>query len=85
MKQTKSQSILSLDDDFGIIVTIKDSLQKRGFNVYGFTDPFLALEHFGLNAANHGLVISNFRMPQMNGFEFIKKSKKYNQRLKFFL
>jgi PleD family two-component response regulator len=55
MKQTKSQSILSLDDDFDIIATIKESLQKHGFNVYGFTDPFLALEHFGLNAANYGL------------------------------
>jgi hypothetical protein len=55
MKHTKSQSILSLDDDFDSIATIKDSLHKNGFNAYGFTDPFLALEHFGLNAANYGL------------------------------
>lgn len=31
MKQTKSQSILSLDDDFDIIA-IKDSLHKHTFN-----------------------------------------------------
>jgi DNA-binding response OmpR family regulator len=55
MMETKSQSILSLEDHYDIIATIKDSLRKHGFNVYGFTDPFLALEHFGLNAANYGL------------------------------
>ena len=43
-----------------------------------FTDPLLALKHFRLNA---GLVISDIRMPQMNGFEFIKKGKE----IKFFL
>jgi len=84
MKQTKNQSILLLDDDFDIIVTIKDSLQKYGFNVFGFTDPFLALEHFGLNAANYGLVISDIRMPQMNGFEFIKKVKEIKLDVKVF-
>jgi len=35
----------------------------------------LALEHFQLNGTANDLVISDIRMPQMNGYEFIKKVK----------
>jgi len=43
-------------------------------NVFGFTDAQLALEHFQINHDKYGLVISDLRMPGMNGYEFIKKS-----------
>ena len=68
-------SVLILDDDFDIVTLMKIGLQHHSFNVYGFTDPALALEHFGMNAKSYDLVISDIRMPQMNGFEFIKKVK----------
>src|SRR5437660_12605612 len=68
-------SVLILDDDFDIVALMKIGLQHNSFNVYGFTDPALALEHFGMNAKSYDLVISDIRMPQMNGFEFIKKVK----------
>jgi len=64
---------------------MKMGLQHNSFNVFGFTDPSLALEHFRLNAANYGLVISDIRMPQMNGFEFIKKVKEIKPEIKVFL
>ena len=35
----------------------------------------LAVEHFQINFKQYGLVISDLRMPVMNGYEFIKKSK----------
>ena len=82
----RKSSILIHDDDFDIVIVIKIRLQQDWFfDVYAFTDPALELEHFKVNASKYELVISDIRMPQMNGFEFIKKSKKYNQRLKFFL
>jgi CheY-like chemotaxis protein len=40
--------------------------------VFGFTDPLLALEHFQLNSGQYGLVVSDLRMPAMNGYEFVK-------------
>ena len=69
-----SKSILVLDDEFDVMNIIKLGLQKKGsFEVYGFTDPVLALEHFKTNAEHYSLVISDIRMPQMNGFELYKR------------
>ena len=79
-----TQSILVLDDEFEIVTMIKSFLQKHGFHVYAFTDPHLALEHFQINARIYGLIISDIRMPQMNGFEFIKKVKGIKPEVKVF-
>jgi CheY-like chemotaxis protein len=80
-----SKSILVLDDDLDIIVIIKSVLQKQGFVVFGFTDPYLALEHFKINANDYGLVISDVRMPGMNGFEFISRVKELRPDIKAIL
>jgi CheY-like chemotaxis protein len=76
---------LALDDDFDIIVIIKSVLQKHGFLVFAFTDPYLALEHFKINADGYGLVISDVRMPGMNGFEFISRVKELRPDIKVIL
>jgi len=78
-------SILVLDDDFDINNMLKMALQKHGYNVFGFTDPLLALEHFRINHSTYSLVISDLRMPVMNGFEFIKQVKKMNPKIKVLL
>ena len=67
-------SILMLDDEFDIMSTFTLALQQQGFHVIGFTEPLLALEHFQENSEQYGLVISDIRMPVMDGYEFIKKS-----------
>ncbi len=38
-----------VDDEFDIISIFKQALKKKGFHVFGFTDPLLALEHFQIN------------------------------------
>jgi DNA-binding response OmpR family regulator len=80
-----SKHILVLDDDFDIVSIIKISLQKRRFNVFAFTDPFLALEHFEINSKNYGLVLSDVRMPGMPGFEFVRKVRKIEPNVKILL
>jgi DNA-binding response OmpR family regulator len=50
-------------------------LKKQGFHVFGFTNPSVALGHFQISFKQYGLVISDLRMPVMNGYEFIKKAK----------
>jgi PleD family two-component response regulator len=66
-------AILALDDGLDIISTIQQSLQRRGFNVFGFTEPSLELEHFKMNCNSYDQVLSDVRMPGMNGFDFITK------------
>jgi DNA-binding NtrC family response regulator len=68
-----NSKIMVLDDDFDIATLAKMTLQRNGFkNVFAFTDAGLALEHFRLNHQTYSLVISDIRMPNMNGYEFIK-------------
>jgi DNA-binding response OmpR family regulator len=80
-----SKHILVLDDDFDIVSLIKILLQKNHFNVFAFTDPFLALEHFELNSKDYGLVLSDVRMPGMPGFEFVRKVRKIEPNVKILL
>jgi DNA-binding NtrC family response regulator len=70
VKLPKTQSILVVDDEMDIVVIFRQALSKYGYTVFGFTDPALALEHFKTNAKNYALVISDVRMPHMNGFDF---------------
>jgi DNA-binding NtrC family response regulator len=74
-KQDIRKSILIVDDEFNTVTLIKASLQKHGFDTLGFTDPLLAFEHFQNNSTDFALVISDIRMPSMNGYELIRKIK----------
>ena len=74
-----SNSILILDDERDIVMVFKRSLELAGFSVFGFTDPLLALEHFKANSANYALIVTDIRMPAMNGIEFVKEIRKVNQ------
>ena len=79
------KSILLLDDEFDIVALIKQSLQRAGLHVYAFTDPLLALEHFKLNCKHYILVLSDVRMPGMDGFEFVRKLNEINSTTKVLL
>jgi DNA-binding NtrC family response regulator len=72
----KNKSILVLDDEPDIVSIIEQSLQGLGFRVSAFTNPVVALEYFCSNFKHScSIVISDIRMPGMNGYEFIKKVK----------
>jgi CheY-like chemotaxis protein len=78
--------VLVLDDDFDLVTLVKQILQKDGFkNVFAFTDPLLALEHFRINHKDYSLIISDIRMPTMNGFEFVREARKISPKVKILL
>jgi two-component SAPR family response regulator len=75
-----------LDDDFDLSQLVKQILQRhRVKNVFAFTDPLLALEHFRINQKDYSLIISDIRMPIMNGFEFVREARKINPKVKIVL
>jgi DNA-binding NtrC family response regulator len=50
----------------------------NGVSIFAFTDPKAALEHFAINREDYTLIISDLRMPSINGMELIKKVKELN-------
>jgi two-component SAPR family response regulator len=78
--------VIVLDDDFDLASLVKQILQKDIFkNVFAFTDPLLALEHFRINHKDYSIIISDIRMPTMNGFEFVREARKINPKVKILL
>ena len=82
-----NKSILAVDDESSIVDIIKQSLQRQEFKVCTFTDPFKALTHF--NSASkedyHHIVLSDIRMPGMNGYEFVREIKENDPKVKVIL
>ena len=78
------KSVLVVDDEPDILHVIKQSLEVGGGigQVYAFTRPLLALEHFKLNYNSCAIVLSDMRMPGMNGFEFIRRIRQINPTIK---
>ena len=74
-----------LDDESDIVFTFKRSLEISGFPVFGFTDPHLALEHFKNNSGHYALILTDVRMPRMNGLEFAEKVRLLNRKVKILL
>lgn len=81
-RQQKAFSLLLIDDDKDILTVLKQSLELKGMNTYGFTNPILAVEHFRNNAANYDMVITDIRMPQMNGFQVARAVKEIRSDIK---
>ena len=72
-----------LDDDFDIATLVKKTLQRNGFkNVFLFTDPLSALKNFKINHMTYSLVISDIRLPIMNGFEFVRQISRIKPEIK---
>jgi two-component system, cell cycle response regulator CpdR len=81
-RQQKASSVLLIDDEKDILTVLKRSLEIKGVNTYGFTNPVLAVEHFRNNAANYDIVVTDIRMPQMNGFQVARAVKEIRPDIK---
>ena len=68
-----------VDDDPDIISLFNEALKSiSGITIFTFTDPILALEHIHINEYAYVLVISDFKMPGLNGLEFLRKVRELN-------
>lgn len=73
---TTNKKIVSIvDNEIDITVLFRDALCTRmeGFSVVSFNDPHQALIHFRENKENYALVISDLRMPAIDGLEVLNQ------------
>ena len=65
-----------VDDEVDLASLFKEALSHiDNVQAFGFSDPNLALEHFRINHRNYRCIISDYRMPSMNGIELLNKMK----------
>jgi DNA-binding NtrC family response regulator len=68
-----------VDDELDSALLFCDALSTiNGIQVFKFTDPILALEHLKTNAKDYMLIISDLRMPVINGLQLLKTVKDLN-------
>jgi DNA-binding NtrC family response regulator len=83
-----NKKIVSIvDDDIHIAKLFHEAIRQNidGILVFSFNDPVMALEHFTENKENFALVISDLRMPSLNGLELLKKIKTSNPKVRTIL
>ena len=64
---------------------VKVALHENGYGVSTFTDPFVALKHLLNNPNKYQILISDYRMPNLNGCELGAKVKELNGNIKVIL
>ena len=69
-----------VDDEPDITAVLKRALDQAGFKVDAFTDPREALASFA--PGRYAMLITDIRMPGINGFELYRQVKKRDDKIK---
>jgi DNA-binding NtrC family response regulator len=87
MKSTNSRIIGIVDDEIDITELFEDAIKTSisGFSLVSFNDPLIALEHYAENKKDYVLVISDLKLPNLNGLELLKKVKGLNPKVRTIL
>jgi len=67
-------AVLVLDDERNIVTVLKAILEKRNFQVDGFTDPREALD--ALRKGNYEAAVTDLYMPDIDGMAFLEEVKR---------
>src|SRR5213593_957159 len=84
---TNKRIVSIVDDDIYITKLFDVALRENidGVSVFSFNDPIMTFQHFTENKENYALVISDLRMPGLNGLELLKKVKTSNPKVRTIL
>jgi DNA-binding NtrC family response regulator len=76
-----------VDDELDITQLYQDAIYGHisGISVVCFNNPVTALEHFIENKKDYALVISDLRMPNLNGLDLLSKIKMINPNVRTIL
>ena len=79
-KDDDNNRILLVDDEVDITMVYTMGLQDNGFKVDAFNDPLQALSDFKSDI--YSLVLIDYKMPKMNGFELYQEIRKVDTKVK---
>lgn len=84
---TNKRFVSIIDDEIDITVLFENAIcaDITGISVVSFNDPSIALEHFSKNKQAYALVISDIRMPNMDGLALLDKVKELNPKVRTIL
>lgn len=68
--------IMLVDDEENILKALQRVLRNKGWDIETYSDPFDALKR--LQTINFDLIISDYRMPEMDGVKFLTQAKGIN-------
>ena len=75
----KNKIVSIVDDELSTTNLFYTALRTiRGINAFGFTDPVQALEHLKMNKRDYAVMISDLRMPVINGVQLLQTVKDLN-------
>jgi DNA-binding response OmpR family regulator len=74
------KSVLIVDDEADINLSLKVTLEENGFEVNTFDDPIVALDNFRKGV--YDLLILDIKMPKMHGFELYREIRKIDSQVK---
>lgn len=80
---SNNYDVVLVDDDRKFLNTLKFNLEDDHISVLAFQDPALAIEFFKQGEAK--VIITDFKMPVINGLELIRRVKEIDNEIKIVL
>jgi DNA-binding NtrC family response regulator len=75
-------AIAVIEDEIDVLNLYQEVLENEGYTVFAYNDPIEAINNIQQMPEEFGLVISDYRMPLINGFEVCVKLIDLNPELK---
>jgi PAS domain S-box-containing protein len=69
--RTGNEHILLVDDEEGLLYTIRRMMARLGYQVEAFSDPVLALRAFRSKPESYDAIVTDMMMPKMSGSDLI--------------
>ena len=83
--QSHAEIVVLVDDNSDILKIFKDYLMAKGYVVHAFSSPFSAFEHIKYDPTGCDALITDIRMPEMNGLQLAARVKELNSNIKIIL